>query len=154
MPATCRPRSWTRSSRPLARSSPDDVATRSGAGRARPETSKPFGGRWSGPIFVLTHAAPDDESDPAYSFVCADVRDVVPEALAAANGLNLLVLGANVVGQCLREGLLDEMLIHILPVLLGEGVRLFGEPGLQARLETLHASASGQVVNVRYRVPR
>ena len=78
----------------------------------------------------------------------------MPEALAAANGLNLLVLGANVVGQCLREGLLDEMLIHILPVLLGEGVRLFGEPGLQARLETLHASASGQLVNVRYRVPR
>lgn len=43
--------------------------------RAEPsETSKPFGGLWSGPIFVLTHQPPEDESDPAYTFVSGDVR--------------------------------------------------------------------------------
>jgi dihydrofolate reductase len=120
----------------------------------RPETSKPFGGRWSGPIFILTHTLPDDETDPAYRFVSGDVREAVATALAAAQGRNLLVLGANIVGQCLREGLVDEILIHLLPVLLGDGIRLFGEPGIGARLETLDVSASGQVVNLRYRVAK
>jgi dihydrofolate reductase len=117
----------------------------------RPETSKPFGGRWSGPIFILTHRPPD-ETDPAYTFVSGDVREAVTEALAAAQGRNLLVLGASVVDQCLRDGLIDEILIHLVPVLLGDGVRLFGEPRVSARLETLEASASGPVVNLRYRV--
>ena len=118
----------------------------------RPETSRPFGGRWSGPIFVLTHVPPEDEADPAYRFVSGDIREAVAAALAAAGGRNLLVLGANVVGQCLREGLLDEILIHVLPVLLGDGVRLFGEPAVATKLETLDVSATGQVVNLRYRV--
>ena len=64
------------------------------------------------------------------------------------------MLGANVVGQCLRAGLLDEFLIIVLPVLLGDGVRLFGDPGTPASLEMLDASASGQVVNLRYRVAK
>jgi dihydrofolate reductase len=118
----------------------------------RPETSKPFGGRWSGPIFILTHAPPDDETDPAYTFLSGNVRGAVEMALAAAGGRNLLVLGAEVVDQCLREGLVDEILIHLLPVLLGDGVRLFGTPGVHARLEALDISASGQVANLRYRV--
>src|SRR5437764_4122533 len=88
----------------------------------RPETSKPFGGRWKGPIFVLTHNAPDDEPDPAYTFLSGDVREAVSTARAASEDGNLLVLGANVVGQCLREGLLDEILLVVLPVLLGDGV--------------------------------
>ena len=100
----------------------------------------------------VTHAPPDDEPDPAYTFISGDIREATARALAAGRGGNLLVLGANVVGQCLREGLLDELLIILLPVLLGDGVRLFGESGAAARLETLDASASGQVVNLRYRV--
>src|ERR687887_325428 len=35
----------------------------------RPETSRPFGGRWTGPIFILTHSPPGDETDPAYTFL-------------------------------------------------------------------------------------
>src|SRR5437764_14704608 len=107
----------------------------------RPETSRPFGGRWSGPIFILTHRPPDDQGDPAYTFLSGDVREAVATALAAAQGKNLLVLGANVVGQCLRAGLIDEILILLLPVLLGEGVRLFGEPGVSADLQPVEASA-------------
>jgi dihydrofolate reductase len=120
----------------------------------RPETAKPFGGRWSGPIFVLTHAPPEDEADPDYTFLSGDIRDAVATARASAGGRNLLVLGASVVDQCLREGLLDEILILVLPVLLGDGVRLFREPGAPTRLEALEVSASGQVANLRYRVVR
>jgi hypothetical protein len=50
----------------------------------RPETSKPFGGRWTGPIFVLTHTPPEDEPDPAYTFVSGDVGEAVAMALATA----------------------------------------------------------------------
>jgi dihydrofolate reductase len=118
----------------------------------RPETSRPFGGRWKGPIFVLTHRPPDDEADPDYTFLSGDIREAVTTALAAAGGRNLLVLGANVVDQCLRAGLLDELLILVVPVVLGQGVRLFGEPGGPIRLETIEASRSGQVLSLRYRV--
>ncbi|MFZ0043131.1 MAG: dihydrofolate reductase family protein [Solirubrobacteraceae bacterium] len=120
----------------------------------RPETSKPFGGRWSGPIFVLTHTPPSDESDPAYTFLSGDIRDAVATAVTAADGRNLLVLGANVADQCLAAGLVDEIQILLLPVLLGSGIRLFGDPPVQAGLETLKASASGQVVTLRYGVKR
>ena len=120
----------------------------------RPETSRPFGGRWRGPIFVLTHNPPDDEADPDYTFLSGDIREAVTRARAGAGERNVLVLGANVVDQCLGEGLIDEIVIHLLPVLLGEGVRLFGELDAPIRLEVIEASASGQVVNLRYEAVR
>src|SRR3954471_7155728 len=106
----------------------------------RRETSKPFGGRWSGPIFILTHDPPDDEADPAYTFVSGDVREAAERALAAADGRNVLVLGADVAGQCLREGVLDEVLIHVLPVLLGDGVPLFRHVGGPVSMEMIESS--------------
>jgi len=142
----------------------DEVVARTGAilgGRRgyevsrraeRRETSKPFGGRWSRPIFGLTHKPPEDETDPAYHFLSSDVRDAVATASAAAQGRDVLVLGANVVDQCLRERLVDEILIHVVPVLLGAGVRLFGGLGIPTQLGALDVSASGQVANLRYRV--
>src|SRR3954449_9530176 len=59
----------------------------------RPETSEPFGGRWSGPELVLTHHPPDD---PGFTFLSGDIREAVATALDAAGGLALLLLGANV----------------------------------------------------------
>jgi dihydrofolate reductase len=118
----------------------------------REETGGPFGGRWSGPIFILTHRPPAEETDPAYTFLSGEIAAAVEAAREAAGEGNLLVLGADVVGQCLRADLIDELLIHLLPVLLGDGVRLFGDPGVARRLETVAASATGQVVNLRYRV--
>ncbi|MFI5063737.1 MAG: dihydrofolate reductase family protein [Streptosporangiales bacterium] len=91
-----------------------------GPSPGRTETSKPFGGRWSGPVFTLTHRPPDDESDPDHHFLSGDIAAAVATALAAAGGRNLLVLGADVAGQCLRAGLVDEIIIHLLPVLLGD----------------------------------
>jgi dihydrofolate reductase len=120
----------------------------------RPEARGLFDGRWRGPHFILTHAPPTDETDPSYIFLSGDVRDAVATALTAAGGRDVLVLGANVVDQCLGAGLVDEILMHLVPELVGDGVRLFDPLTLRASLKTLDVSASGQVVNLRLRVDK
>jgi dihydrofolate reductase len=120
----------------------------------RPEARGLFEGRWRGTHFILTHTPPTDETHPAYRFLSGDIRDVVATVLKAADGRDVLVLGANVVGQCLEARLVDEILVHVVPELVGDGVRLFGASKLRASLTTLDLSASGQVVNLRLRVDR
>jgi dihydrofolate reductase len=120
----------------------------------RPEKRGLFDGRWSGPHFILTHTPPTDETHPSYTFLSGDVRDAVATALTAADGRDVLVLGANVVDQCLGAGLVDEILMHLVPELVGDGVRLFDDSTLRASLKTLDVSASGQVVNLRLRVDK
>ena len=120
----------------------------------RPEKRGLFDGRWTGPNFILTHTPPTDETHPSFTFLSGDVRDAVATALTAANGRDVLVLGANVVNQCLEAGLVDEILMHLVPELVGGGVRLFDASTLRASLTTLDVSASGQVVNLRLRVDK
>jgi dihydrofolate reductase len=120
----------------------------------RPEARGLFEGRWSGPHFILTHTPPTDETHPSYIFLSGDVRDAVATALEAADGRDVLVLGANVVDQCLEAGLVDEILMHLVPELIGDGVRLFDSSTLRGSLETLEVSRSGQVVNLRLRVDK
>jgi dihydrofolate reductase len=120
----------------------------------RPEARGLFDGRWRGPVFILTHTPPTDETDPSYTFLSGDVRDAVATARRAADGRDVLLLGANVVDQCLEAGLVDEILMHVVPELIGDGVRLFGVSTLRASLETLDVSTSGQIVNLRLRVDK
>lgn len=70
----------------------------------RPEARKVRGGAWSGPIFVLTHHALEDEEDPSITFVLDNIRDVVARAINAAAGKNVLVIGADVARQCIQGG--------------------------------------------------
>jgi dihydrofolate reductase len=117
----------------------------------RPEVKEPFGGGWSGAQFVLTHRPHD--LDPANTFLSGDVRDAVALALAAAQGKDLNIIGADVARQCLAAGLVDEIVVFVAPVLLGDGVRLVSrleEPPVE--LETLDVSSAGQVINLRFRV--
>jgi dihydrofolate reductase len=86
----------------------------------------------SGPVFVLTHERPD-APDPAVTFLTGDIGEAVAAALGAAGERNLEILGADVAGQCLRRGRVDEILVYALPVLLGDGIR-FSSPGL-ARID-------------------
>jgi dihydrofolate reductase len=120
----------------------------------RPEARGLFEGRWSGPHFILTHTPPTDETHPSYIFLSGDVRDAVATALAAAGGRDVLLLGANVVAQCLEAGLVDEILMHVVPELIGDGVRLFDASTPRASLTTLDVSATGQVMNLRLRVEK
>jgi dihydrofolate reductase len=112
-----------------------------------------YGGGWSGPVFVLTHEPPDPP-DPAVTFLTGDIGEAVATARGAAGGKNLEILGADVAGQCLRRELVDEILVYVLPVLLGDGVR-FSSPGLpRIDLEPVSSTRSGAVTILRFRVRR
>lgn len=104
-----------------------------------------------GPVFVLTHQSPD-EPEHGVTFVTCDLAEAVATARAAAGGKNLEILGADVASQCLRRGLVDEVLVYVLPVLLGDGVR-FSTPGLgRVDLEPFGNTQSGPVTMLRFRV--
>jgi dihydrofolate reductase len=128
-----------------------DVGRRD-AGKA---SGAPYGGAWSGPIFVLTHRPQVGEEDPAITFVSGDIEGVVANAMAAADGNNVEVFGADVAHQALERGLVDEILVHIAPLLLGDGVRLFGRPGAaRINLEPIAVTRAEKVTDLRYRVVR
>ena len=106
---------------------------------------------FSGPFFVLTHEPPDPP-DPEVTFLTGDIGEAVATALDAAGGKNLEILGADVAGQCLRRGLVDEILVYVLPVLLGDGIR-FSSPGVaRTDLEPLSSTRSGDATLLRFRV--
>lgn len=100
-----------------------------------------FGGRYDGPVFVLTHRPPA-RSVPGIIFV-DDLRDAVVQSMDAAGDRYVNVLGANVAKQCIEERLLDEILVLLAPVLLGDGVRMFDHPGgATVRLEPIPGETS------------
>jgi dihydrofolate reductase len=102
--------------------------------------------------FVLTHEPPDPP-DPAVTFLTGDIGEAVTTALDAADGKNLEIIGADMARQCLRRGLVDEILVYVLPVLLGDGIRFFSSPGLaRIDLEPLDSTRSGAVTILRFRV--
>ncbi|MBA3261375.1 MAG: dihydrofolate reductase family protein [Thermoleophilaceae bacterium] len=113
-----------------------------------------YGGGWSGPVFVLTHRPEDIPEDPTVTFLSEGLRDAVGTARDAAAGKNVEIFGANTAQQCLDAGPLDEIAVHLAPVLLGDGVRLYGAPAMarQIDLERTDASESGQVTDLRFRV--
>lgn len=87
-----------------------------------------FSGRWHGPQLVLTDNPPN--TTPAHVTFCDDLPRAVAAAKAAAQDRKYVnVLGANVARQCLDAGLLDEVLVLVAPVLLGDGTPLFRQPG-------------------------
>jgi len=105
-----------------------------------------------GAQFVLTHHPPDPP-DPAVTFLTGDIGEAVAIALRAAGGKNLEILGADLAGQCLRRGLVDEILVYVLPILLGDGTPFWSPPGLgRVDLEPLDSTRSGAVTILRFRV--
>jgi dihydrofolate reductase len=94
-----------------------------------------YGGAFRGPFFVLRHDPPPDPpvvKGVTGRFLDVDMEEAVAIASEAAGDRNVVVLGANIARQCLETGLLDEIIVHVAPILLGDGVRLFervgGEP--------------------------
>ncbi len=122
-------------------------------------------GRWQGdhhdgvPVFVLTHDVPDDPPPGSVHYV-TDVRECAARARAAAGDGDVLVHGAGAAQALLRAGQLDELELHVVPVLLGRGRRLFDhlpaeqvELDLVRRLTTPEAEEPArQVVHLRYRL--
>jgi dihydrofolate reductase len=110
-------------------------------------TDYPF----SGPMFLLSHR-PLDPPNPGVSVFSGDIADAVATALDAAGGKNLEILGANVAAQCFQRGLVDEVLVYVLPVLLGDGVRLSALGMTKTELEPLSSRRSGDTTILRFRV--
>lgn len=118
-----------------------------------PDKAKPFGGAWDGPQFVLTHRIPDNPV-PGITFV-DDLDRAVVTAKAAAGSKYVNILGADIARQCLDAGVVDEVLVFIVPVLLGDGVRLFDRPGgTKVKLERLSLGHAELATNLRFRVVR
>jgi dihydrofolate reductase len=114
-----------------------------------------YGGAWTGPVFVLTHRPPDPPPDPEVTFLTAGIEQAVATARAAADPKNLEIFGAETARQCLQADLVDEIDVHIAPVLLGDGVRLYGGPGAERiELERTVLAEAGQLTDLRFRVAR
>ena len=106
---------------------------------------------FSGPMFLLTHR-PLEPPDAEVTMLSGDIRAAVATAHDAAGDKNLEILGADVAGQCLQAGLVDEILVYVLPVLLGDGIH-FSSPGLaRTDLEPLSSARSGDATILRFRV--
>ncbi|WP_433557197.1 dihydrofolate reductase family protein [Pseudonocardia xinjiangensis] len=114
--------------------------------------SRPYGSAWTGPIFVLTHHPEDARPSPGITILSCPVEEAVQIALEAAGGKNAEVFSPTIGRQLLEKGLIDEIDLHILPVLLGEGVRLYDNPGgAPINLNLVDSDEPTAVVNVRYR---
>lgn len=108
------------------------------------------------PTFVLTHAVPEQvaEGAEAFAFVTDGIESALQQAQAAVGDKNVVVGGgANVAQQFLQAGLIDEIQIHLVPVLLGDGMRLFDHLGTgQIELESTRVVQGPAVTHLQFRV--
>jgi dihydrofolate reductase len=107
------------------------------------------------PLFVLTHRVPDPLpwSEPPYTYVSEGIEEAVTRAKAAAGDKDVSVMGSAGVQECLQAGLLDEIHLHLIPVLLGGGVRLLDHLGpAPISLERLGVVDAPGVTHLSYRV--
>lgn len=108
------------------------------------------------PVFVLTHHARETlvKGETTFTFVTDGIESALEQARAAAGDKDVAVGGgASVAQQYLAAGLLDELQIHLVPLLLGDGVRLFEHSDSeQVELECTRVIQSPAVTHLRYRV--
>jgi len=127
------------------------------AGRGTFEPADGWGGDHHGgvPIYILSrHPAPDWTADWPLVHYGNDLDAAFGDAKQAADDKHVLVHGAATAQRALNAGLLDELEIHLIPVLLGEGRRLFEHIGVgQRRLERVRVlEGEGGVTHLRFRV--
>ena len=117
----------------------------------RDPQARPYGGGWQVPIFVLTHHPEDAQPAEDVTFLSCGVAEAARIALEAAAGKNLEVHSPTIGRQLLELGLVDEIDLHISPVLLGDGIRLFDNPGgWPIRLEVRNGDDPLAEINLRY----
>jgi dihydrofolate reductase len=106
------------------------------------------------PVFILTHhprAPVVKEGGTTYTFVTDGIESALEEARAAAEDRDVFIGGgANVAQQYLKTGLVDEIQLHLAPIFLGSGVRLFDGLGPRA-LEITGVVASPEVTHLTFR---
>ena len=132
------------------------------SGGEGPWEHDPKAGGWWGddppfhaPVFVLTHHPREPllkEGGTSFTFVTEGIEAALEQARAAAAGKDVGVAGgASVIQQYLKAGLLDELQVHVAPVLLGDGTLLFDRLGTgPVELEATRVIASPTVTHLRY----
>jgi dihydrofolate reductase len=114
-----------------------------------------YGGAWSGPMFVLTHHSDDAPEVPGITYLSGEIEDAVAIARAAAGDKSLGIFGASIARQCLERELLDEIFVHLVPTLIGEGIRFYQATGHgEIQLERTGLWDAGQITDLRFRVIR
>jgi dihydrofolate reductase len=131
------------------------------AGRRTYDTSLPWWGDDGPtgdarlPVFVVTHAPPQDApSNGVYTFVTAGIESALEQAKDAAGDKHVTVMGGADIGQqYLRAGLIDELSLHLVPLLLGGGTRMFEDLGEeQIRLQPVAVIDTAAATHLRLRV--
>ena len=117
-----------------------------GPDRIAPETT------W--PCFVVTHNKPTTSYPSVYTFVTDGVASAIEQAKQAAGDKVVGLHGATVMQQALPLGLVDEIRVHVIPVLLGGGTPLFGTLDSAITLERTHALVTPAATHIRFRVGR
>jgi dihydrofolate reductase len=105
-------------------------------------------------VFVLTHEMREPlvkKGGTTFVFVNDGIDNALKQARAAAGDKDVSIAGASTIQQFLQAGLLDELQIHLIPVLLGDGVRLFERVG-DTELEITRVIESNGVVHLGFRV--
>jgi dihydrofolate reductase len=139
-----------------------------GRGKFGPPEGGPWGDDpWTGwwgedppfhmPVFVLTHheREPLTLSDTTFYFVTDGIESALAQAKEAAGGKDVFLGGGpDSINQYLAAGLVDEIHLHVPPVLLGDGKRLFAGVGPGLKLEQLRAVEAPGVTHLKYRVVR
>jgi dihydrofolate reductase len=139
-----------------------------GRGKFGPATRGPWGDDpWQGwwgdeppfhkPVFVLTHheREPLVLGDTTFTFVTDGIESALGLAREAAGGKDVYIGGgADVINQYVAAGLVDEIELHVTPILLGGGARLFDGVGPDVKLEEIRAIEAPGVAHLKYRVVR
>ena len=114
--------------------------------------------QWAGdhhdgvPIFVPTRGEPGEPASDRVHYVTDGIESAMAQAKAAAGERNVLVHGAGAAQSCLRAGVLDELEIHLIPVLLGAGRPLFATLGDPKRLELTRLIDAPGVTHLHFQV--
>ncbi len=118
------------------------------------EGELPYGGPLKVPVYLMTHTAhePVEKDGVRYIFIVDDIAHAVAAAKADAGDKDVSLLGGSISRQCLKLGLVDEIQLDVVPVLLGDGISLFGGLGERINLERMETSAFASETHLRYRV--
>ncbi len=105
------------------------------------------------PHIILTHQPPQTlpKGETEFTFVTDGIQSAITQAIAAAGDKDVVIGGgANITQQALKAGLVDEICIHLIPVLLGEGIRLFDKT--LTEIEVTQVIPTPNVTHISYRV--
>jgi dihydrofolate reductase len=106
------------------------------------------------PCFVVTHNKPTTSHPSVYTFVTDGVASAIEQAKSAAGDKVVALFGATVMQQALPLGLVDEIRVHVIPVLLGGGTPLFGALDSSITLERTRLLATPAATHLGFRVVR